>query len=104
VHQQAAAHAAAKHTHSAGHGDGDAPHHHAAADLTDDAAPADQKANGDASTQCCASICAFALVAFGSDTLSRLMGVALALVPDSQVGSGIDPSGLKRPPRTPCIA
>ena len=84
------------------HGEGVA-HHHAEADLLDEAAPSDQQAAGEGSP-CCASICAIALTALGSDTTSVLLGASLILVPDSQTGSGIGPNGLKRPPRTPDIA
>jgi hypothetical protein len=102
-HTPSIAHAASKHSHKTGH-HGGASHHHAEIDLTDSGAPADQQASGGAGDQCCASICAVALVASGPDTLSVPVSVAQAPVPDSQVGSGIDPSGVKRPPRTPCIA
>jgi hypothetical protein len=84
------------------HGSG-VDHHHAKADLPDEVASSDQQAAGEGSP-CCASICAIALTAFGLDTTSAPMEVSLILVPESQRGSGIDPNGLKRPPRTPDIA
>jgi len=40
----------------------------------------------------------------GSDVVSAPIGFVKAFQPESQVGSGIDQSGLKRPPRTPSIA
>ncbi len=84
------------------HGEGVA-HNHAKADLPGETAPSDQQAAGEG-TPCCASVCAIALTAFGLDTTSAPIGVSVVLVPESQRGSGIDPNGLKRPPRTPDIA
>lgn len=99
-------HQAAAHSHSTpdahqvvhDHGDG-AAHHHVDANLFDEAVPSDQQAGSEGSP-CCAGICATALIAFGPDTTSIPMGVILVFVPASQRGSGIDPNGLKRPPRT----
>ena len=84
------------------HGDGVA-HHHAQADPTQDEVPSNQRAAGEGSA-CCAGVCAVALIAYGSDSTSALMGIGLTLMPGSQRGSGIGPNGLKRPPRTPSIA
>ena len=84
------------------HGEGAADHHHDAG-MLDEASPSDQQAAGEGSP-CCAGICAIALTGFGPDTTSAPMGATLVRVPASQRGSGIDPNGLKRPPRTPCIA
>lgn len=53
---------------------------------------------------CCGSFCAFALAFSGGDTLSAPVALAAALTAASQLGSGIDPNGLKRPPRPPAIA
>ncbi|WP_201860723.1 hypothetical protein [Microvirga soli] len=52
----------------------------------------------------CGSFCGFALpsVDLGPGT-ARIVAM-ITLTPVSQQGSGIDPNGLKRPPRTPCIA
>jgi hypothetical protein len=60
-------------------------------------------ASGEDESPCCGSVCAFVLAPIGSDTHSVLLAAA-ALIPVSQLGSGIDPHGLKRPPRTPSIA
>jgi hypothetical protein len=53
---------------------------------------------------CCASVCAIALTTIGPDTISAPMGIAVALLPTSQNGSGMSLDGLKRPPRTFSIA
>ena len=53
---------------------------------------------------CCSSVCSVTLSASGPEAMSAPIGHAAALLPVSQVGSGIDPSGLRRPPRTPHIA
>jgi hypothetical protein len=83
-------------------------HHHADADLAKaDLAAGDVSNDRHAASEgsaCCASVCAVALIAFGSDTMSVPMGSTLAVVFKSQIGSGINPNGLKRPPRTPSIA
>jgi hypothetical protein len=84
------------------HGDGVA-HHHAEADPAPEEVPSDQQA-ADEGSACCAGVCAVALIAFGSGTSSVPMASRLVVVLTSQVGSGIDPNGLKRPPRTPSIA
>ena len=83
------------------HGTGVA-HNHAEADLSEDETPSDQHAAGEGSA-CCASVCAMALTEFGLNTMSAPMSSSLTLIPESQCGSGIDPNGLKRPPRTPSI-
>ncbi len=103
VHQAEAHEHSTPNAHQVVHDHGDrAAHHHVDAELMDEASPGDQQAAGEGSL-CCAGICAIALIAFGPDTTSAPMGV-LILVPDSQRGSGVDPNGLKRPPRTSCIA
>ncbi len=84
------------------HEDGVAQHH-AEANPAQDEVPSNQQAAGEGSA-CCAGVCAVALIAYGSDTTSALMGIGLTLMPGSQRGSGIGPNGLKRPPRTPSIA
>jgi hypothetical protein len=52
----------------------------------------------------CGSFCGFALpsVDLGPGTARTI--AAITLTPVGQQGSGIDPNGLKRPPRTPGIA
>lgn len=89
------------------HGDG-IVHVHAeqTADVVnhDDRGEADHHANGGSDGPCCSSVCFVTLAMLGSDLLSAPMGFAKAFQPESQVGSGIDQSGLKRPPRTPSIA
>lgn len=104
VHQAAAHGRSTLDAHQIGHDrSAGAAHHHVDADLSNEAAPSDQQAAGEGSP-CCAGICAIALTGFGPDTTSAPMGATLIPVPVSQRGSGIDPNGLKRPPRTPCIA
>jgi hypothetical protein len=83
-------------------------HHHAGVDLATanpaaDDVPDDRQA-ADQGSACCAGVCAVALIAFGSETSSAPIGSRLAVVLKSQIGSGINPNGLKRPPRTPSIA
>jgi hypothetical protein len=63
----------------------------------------DHHANG-GDGPCCSSVCSVTLAMPGSDVVSAPMGFAEAFPPESQVGSGVDQSGLKRPPRTPSIA
>jgi hypothetical protein len=99
---------AATHAHQAqphDHGDG-IVHVHAeqAADVADhdDGGTPDHANGGDG--PCCSSVCSVTLVMSGSDVVSAPMGFAKAFQPESQVGSGIDQSGLKRPPRPPSIA
>lgn len=84
------------------HGDSVA-HHHADIDPAEGEIPSHQQAAGEGS-DCCAGVCAVALIAYGSGTTSALMGTSHTLMLSSQRGSGIDPNGLKRPPRTPSIA
>jgi hypothetical protein len=89
------------------HGDG-IVHVHAveeAADLDghNEGGQADHHANG-SDGPCCSSVCSVTLAVLGSDLVSAPMGFAKAFQPQSQVGSGIDQGGLKRPPRTPSIA
>ncbi len=70
----------------------------------DAAAQADHHANGGSDGPCCSSICSVTLAMLGSNIVSAPIGFAKAFAPQSQVGSGIDQGGLKRPPRTPSIA
>jgi hypothetical protein len=90
------------------HGDG-IVHVHAvekAADVADhdNGGKADHHANGGSDGPCCSSVCSVTLAIPGSDLVSAPMGFVQAFQPESQVGSGIDQSGLKRPPRPPSIA
>jgi hypothetical protein len=98
------------HAHQAqGHDHGDGiVHVHAeqAADVADHdqgGAP-DHHPNGGSDGPCCSSVCSVTLAMPGSDVVSAPMGFAKAFQPESQVGSGIDQGGLKRPPRTSSIA
>ena len=70
------------------------------ADSHDQAGNADHHSDG----PCCSSVCSVTLAILGSHLVSAPMGFAKPFQPESQVGSGIDQSGLKRPPRTPSIA
>jgi hypothetical protein len=100
----------AAHAHQAhGHDHGEAVVHvHAeqAADVAarDHGSKADHHADGGSDGPCCSSVCSVTVAILGSDLVSAPMGFAKAFQPESQVGSGIDQSGLKRPPRTPSIA
>jgi hypothetical protein len=92
---------AAAHVHHSAHDHGDGiTHHHAKADVVDEATPDDQQADAGTQGSCCASACPIAMAPLGLDTISAPMTLALSLVPGSQRGSGIDPGQLKRPPRT----
>jgi hypothetical protein len=99
----------AAHAHQAqGHDHGDGVMHVHAVDQAAEAAhdhggSPDHHANG-GDGPCCSSVCSVTLAMPGSNVLSAPMGFAKAFQPESQVGSGIDQSGLKRPPRTPSIA
>ena len=100
----AAAHAQQAQGHD--HGDG-IVHVYAeqAADVADDhGGTPDHHANGGSDGPCCSGVCSVTLAMPGSDVVSAPMGFAKAFQPESQVGSGIDQGGLKRPPRTPSIA
>ena len=99
------------HAHQApGHDHGDGlVHVHAveqAADMAghDHGSQADHHANGGSEGPCCSNICSVTLAMPGSDVVSAPIGFAKAFQSKSQVGCGIDPGGLKRPPRTPSIA
>lgn len=86
------------------HGDG-IVHVHAdqSADVANhDGAAPDHRAGG-TDGPCCSSVCSVTLGVPGIDVVSVPMRAARTLNPESQVGSGIDQGGLKRPPRTPGI-
>jgi hypothetical protein len=92
---------AAAHVHHSAHDHGDGiTHHHAKADVVDEATPDDQQADAGTQGSCCASACPIAMAPLGLDAISAPMTLVLSLVPASQRGSGIDPGQLKRPPRT----
>ena len=96
---------AAAHVHQAAHDHGDGiTHHHAQADMADEVAPDDQQADAGPEGSCCASACPIAMAPLGLHAISAPMGIAVALLPTSQTGSGLSLDGLKRPPRTPSIA
>lgn len=99
----AAAHAQQAQGHD--HGDGFV-HVHAdqAADVADhDYGAAPDHHAGGADGPCCTTACSVTLAVPGIALASAPMRQARTLKPQSQVGSGIDQSGLKRPPRTPGI-
>ena len=96
-------------TSHAHHGHGTAHHHpdgtsHIHGAGQDGAGAGHDHHAGGGEAPCCGSICTMALAPFGPDAASAPIALAAALKPVSQEGSGIDPNGLKRPPRTPCIA
>lgn len=98
-------HGAEAHVHQAAHDHGDGvAHHHDQADAADESAPDDQQAKAGPKGPCCASACPVAMAPLGLDAISASMGIAVALLPTSQNGSGMSLDGLKRPPRTPSIA
>lgn len=54
----------------------------------------------DTELACCSSLCASAVaLLIGSDAAAAAVTRAPALAPANERGSGIDPNGLKRPPR-----
>ena len=53
---------------------------------------------------CCSTACAVSLAASTVPAVSGPVPSAAAILPARQDGFGTDPSGPKRPPRTPCIA
>jgi hypothetical protein len=93
-----------------GHDHGDGVFHVHAAEPTPDVSHhtegghAGHHADGGSDGPCCSSVCSVTLAMSGSDLVSAPMAFANAFQPQSQVGSGIDQGGLKRPPRTPSIA
>ncbi|MBJ6126843.1 hypothetical protein [Microvirga splendida] len=52
----------------------------------------------------CGSVCGFALPSVNLGLATVRVVAMITLTPESQQGSGIDPNGLKRPPRTPHAA
>jgi hypothetical protein len=107
--------AAAGHEHAHGHAHGPTAHDHGgvhahpgqadagvAVEDGDDASRG-HHAKG-AEGPCCGSACAVAIPAFAPGMISAPMTAAAVLLPAGQDGVSIDPNGLKRPPRTPCIA
>ncbi|HEV2565303.1 MAG TPA: hypothetical protein VGU19_09480 [Microvirga sp.] len=97
-------HGAAAHVHQAAHDHGDGVgHHRAQAEAADESASDDQRAKASLEGPCCASACPLAMAPLGLDAISVPMGIAVALLPASQNGSGMSLDGLKRPPRTPSI-
>lgn len=103
VHQAAAHDHSSAHFHQAGHDHADdvAPQH---VDAAVDMADASNPAHDAKPSPCCASVCAIALTAITPSTISAPMGIAVALLPTSQNGTGLSLDGLKRPPRTSSIA
>ncbi len=92
---------AGAHVHGAAHDHGNGTtHHHAMADVADEVAPDDQQADAGPVGSCCASACPIAMAPLGLAAISVPMGIAVALLPTSQNGSGMSLDGLKRPPRT----
>jgi hypothetical protein len=101
MHQAAAQEHSAAHAYQPEHDHGSAVHQRT--DATSDVADTDDPATDAKPSLCCASVCAIALTAIGPDAISALMGIAVALLPTSQNGTGMSLDGLKRPPRTPSI-
>jgi hypothetical protein len=110
-------HGAHGHAHPATHVHGGHSHgsHHAAAhqaagpelDLGADlgaASPADAPEPDAAGLPCCASACTVALVSPGPAASPAPPARAPAPLAAAQRGAGIDPHGLKRPPRPLCTA
>jgi hypothetical protein len=99
VHQAAGHTQSSMHSHQAehSHAGGGA---HQSADPAFVSADADHPASDAKPSPCCASVCAIALTAIGSDAISAPMGIAGALLLTSQNGTGMNLDGLKRPPRT----
>ncbi len=93
-------HGAAAHVHQAAHDHGDGVAYHHAQAAADESAPDYQPAKADLDGPCCASACPVAMAPLGLDTISAPMGIAVALLPTSQNGTGMSLDGLKRPPRT----
>jgi hypothetical protein len=84
------------------HTDGKADHHaQADHDHANGATDDREAATGDT---CCANVCAVALTAFIPKAMPAPVGVTAALLPVSQDGVSAHIDGLKRPPRTSCIA
>jgi hypothetical protein len=77
--------------------------HQKAHDHGDEVAPDDQQADSGLEGPCCASACPIAMAPLGLDAISAPLGIAVALLPTCQKGSGLSLDGLKRPPRTPSI-
>lgn len=91
----------AAHVHQAAHDHGDGvAHHHAKAEAADGVASDDRQADVGPEGSCCVSTCPFAMTPLGLAAISAPMGIAVALLPTSQNGSGMSLDGLKRPPRT----
>ncbi len=99
VHQAASHDHSSAHAHQAEHDHADgAAHQHLDESL--DTADAGDSASHAKPSPCCASVCAIALTAIGSDAISAPIGIAVERLPASQNGTGMILDGLKRPPRT----
>ena len=53
---------------------------------------------------CCGMSCAIAITPIGPDLLCAPIALSAVVPAFAEAGGGIDPNGLKRPPRTPDIA
>jgi hypothetical protein len=102
VHQAAAPDHSSEQVHQTEHDHtGSVTYQHV--DATLDTADAGDPASDAKPSPCCASFCAIALTAIGPSSISAPIGIAVALLPVSQNGTGMSLDGLKRPPRTPSI-
>jgi hypothetical protein len=102
IHKSAAHDHSSAHVHQTEHDHADdVAHKHV--DAAVDMADASDPASDAKPSPCCASVCAIALTAITPNTISAPMGIAVALLPTSQNGTGMSLDGLKRPPRTPSI-
>ncbi len=68
-----------------------------------DAAGTDHHATDSSKAACCGQACGNAIQVSAPEVIAAPMRRTERLQPRSQTGSGIDPNGFKRPPRTPDI-
>ena len=100
---------------SLSHSHGD--HRHASAEAHDDAGIGHVQASADSGghdhgradhhadgAPCCGMSCAIAITPVGPDLLCAPVALSAVVPAFAEAGGGIDPNGLKRPPRTPDIA
>jgi hypothetical protein len=95
--------ASAQHVHlEASAGD---QHHHASSHAVEDHAGDTAQAHPDGdSGLCCGNVCAVAITVPHPEGAGLTLSVARTLLPAGSTADGIDPNGLRRPPRTPFIA
>lgn len=103
----AALHAHSDHKHAVEHGHGGDPvaaHVHPSGNPTQGHHPGSTPDPHASGAPCCGMSCAIAIAPLVPDLISAPAAVTAVLPALAEIGSGIDPNGLRRPPRTSDIA